>query len=752
MSYLNAFAQELTDTSIKDQQQKIFELIQVGKYKEAFEVYDSTKIELYSDKLHGEFLVVCKELGKAKLALAICNQELTKNPSSYYWNLKKVQFLVYDNQIHAAEILLNKIQPQDQLYNEISMILYAEKNDWLAYKFSAEQLLFKFNRKQSYQDVLFAFNKLSAFEAAQEWIRTHKVQLQEKDAALLGLIEARLWLIWANKSALDETEKYLFSKKALNIIDSLFSAKTLQQSDSLFAAYDKLNALYNMGEYTSVVNLYDKLPPNKPAFIELMTATAALESRQINKAKNLFVKILAQRPIENDTWIQYTYVLSDLNKYEKAISLLDSLLKKEPNYVIRKGKQLETPNYDKIYLKIQKAKLLYYGGYLTKALHLMDTLMLQLPLDMGLYQIRGNVLDAIGHHQNADQSFATAFTTNKKDVGLVYNIAGNHFAQFRYKEIDSILSGLKSDFPYSSSTKRLLKEWKEFNMHSIEIVGGYSNTFGLIQNGQGYTWGLNYASKPINYNWKVLLSTQQNFAEIPEGEILLTKFRAGVQYKKNNLQLNAQALLNNFGQNEVGLSVDASYFFLNKHTLQATIQRLSEQQPLRGLFYGITANQFGVGYTFRPNDLIRTSIQFDHFDFTDQNKRNALSAVVEAKLYHHSAFQLTGIGQLYTSNNTTNNVTYFSPISDFSSELSIRMHHTIKRSYEFSYQHSLQLSTAYYQQNSFKGGLISGLSYKQELNISYTKSVWLRLSNGNRLFDGVREPYFYLDIGINAKF
>lgn len=745
-------AQHQKDSITATHEASILDLLRAAKYSLALQLYDSSQMHHYSDKLHGELLVACKEVGKSKLALAICDWELQRNPRSYYWNLKKIHFLTYDNQLKDATTLLAQLKPEDELYYDVSMILASANNDWLLYKEAAEQLLFRFNRKQAYNDVLEAFNKLNAFQAAKEWIRIHTLQLQQIDTTLLYFMEARLWLIWANQSTLNETEKYEFSKNALIQIDRILMSRSLQRTDSARVLYDKLNALYNMGEYNAAFSLYKSIIGEKPLYIQLMAATAALEGRQVQDARNLFETILASPSIEIDPYIQYTYVLSDLNKYEQAIQLLDSLISKQPNFVIRKGKPLDVPNYDKLYLTIQKAKVLYYGGYFKSALSLLDTLMVKMPLDFGLFQIKGNILDARGHHQEATKAYKTALWNNRNDAGLFYNVAGNYFAQNQYLQTDSILLRLKKEFPFSATTKRLEKEWKEFNMHSIEFVAGFSNTYGLIQNGHGYSWGMNYISKPIHYNWNILASTQQNFAEIPEGEILLTKYRAGLQFKKNNFEARAQTIFNRFGENEVGFSLDASYFFANKHTIFASLQRLSEQQPLRGLFYGITANQYGLAYTYRPNELIRTSVQYDRFNFTDNNIRNAWVATVEGKIYHHSAFQLIGIGQLYSSNNRSNNVTYFSPLSDFSTELSLRMDHTIMRRYEFSYSHSLQLSTAYYQQKNFAGGLIGGVSYKQELQLSYTKSIWLRGTGGNRLFDGNKEPYFHIDIGVNAKF
>lgn len=745
-------AQEKTDAALSIIENKISTLIQDQQYTEAAKLYDSTRIADYSDRLNGQFLTVCKELGLANLGTSICKSELMRNPRSYYWQLKKVQFLSYQNQLSEAETILKSIQPADRLYYEVALIVYKASENWLAYRHAAEQLVLSYKELAAAKEVLFAFNKLNALHGARDWINTYRKNLQQIDATVLGIIEARLWLIWSNQAALNENERYAFAQKALVIIDSVFATKKIQQQDSIYLLFDKMNALYAMNAFKQVADLYKSCTYTTPAYIDLLAASAALENRQAADAIKLFEKVMRRGAMETNGYIQYTYALSDLHQYEKAVELLDSLISREPNFVTRHGKQTAIINYDKIYLTLQKVKLRYYGGYHLQALRQLDTLMQQLPMDLGLYQVKGNILEARGRLHAADDAYTIAAWNNLHDAGLYYNMLGNYMAQFKYAKADSVVHKLSEFFPYSTSTKRATKEWKEFHLQSLEITGGYSNTYGLIQNGQGYTWGLNYSGKPIQHHWKTLLSVQQNFAEIPEGTIRLTKYRAGIQFRKNNFQLNTLALFNNFGKNEIGFSIEGSYFLNNQHTISATIQRLSEQQPLRGLFYGITANQYGAAYVFRPHESFRMGFQYDRFHFTDNNRRNVFSSSVEAKLYHHSAFQLTGIGQVYSSNNRSNKVTYFSPLNDLSAEAAIRLDHTISRKYEFAYQHSLQLSGTYYQQNGFKGGWIGGLSYKQELALSYTKSIWIKLNQGNRLFDGIREPYFYVDIGLYAKF
>ncbi len=407
-------------------------------------------------------------------------------------------------------------------------------------------------------------------------------------------------------------------------------------------------------------------------------------------------------------------------------------------------------------IAIQLAKSYEYAGYLDSARNKINVVIADEPLNIGLYQIKGNIVAASGLYYQSLTYYNLAYANNWNDAGIIYNRAGSYYRTRNFLAEKQSLDTLLKKFPTTTETKKMQKEWKEFNMTEVRTSFNYSRTFGPVQNGNGYEYALELYSKPINYNWRVFAMHTNSWTDIPEGQIQYTKTALGIEFRKNKWEVLAAMNHNNFGNTLIGASLKTIFTPDDYQTIIINAEKLSAETPLRGFYYNTYADRLGFTYRYRWNEKILASTAIDYLPFTDGNRRISFNASLQSLLYNQPHFKISSNAGIYSSANSQNKsstaIYYFNPENDFSSNLGLKAEHTLKRQYEFAFTHALSLNATYYQQKNYDGKINGTIKYEQHIQLNYTKELSWSIANGKRLYDGIREPFLFFEISFYGKF
>ena len=138
--------------------------------------------------------------------------------------------------------------------------------------------------------------------------------------------------------------------------------------------------------------------------------------------------------------------------------------------------------------------------------------------------------------------------------------------------------------------------------------------------------------------------------------------------------------------------------------------------------------------------------------FTDGNSRQMVNASYSQRVINRPGFNLTLTPSLYASSNSSQDVSYFSPSSDFAANLSAKAEGILYRRYDQVFGHRLIAGVGMYQQNGYATGLINDVSYEQFYRPDSDYEFKYGAGMTRRIYDGVPEDSYILYFQMVAKF
>jgi biofilm PGA synthesis protein PgaA len=191
---------------------------------------------------------------------------------------------------------------------------------------------------------------------------------------------------------------------------------------------------------------------------------------------------------------------------------------------------------------------------------------------------------------------------------------------------------------------------------SYEHGGG---TFG--ENGLELEASGRITSPLINDQWRLFAGYAYANAHPPEGFVDRDRAVAGLSLSQPDWSGEA-SVHQDFGTlARLGAGGSVSWTPNDHVSLSASGDYISIETPLRALLYGITANSVGASASYSWNESRRFSLTGTWMPFTDGNQRFAAGAQFQQRLVSLPHFDLTGLAEIYASNNSRRNAPYYNP-------------------------------------------------------------------------------------------
>ena len=139
-------------------------------------------------------------------------------------------------------------------------------------------------------------------------------------------------------------------------------------------------------------------------------------------------------------------------------------------------------------------------------------------------------------------------------------------------------------------------------------------------------------------------------------------------------------------------------------------------------------------------------------DFSDDNRRLALSLSHRHTLFQDERHRLAMIESAYASKNSEQGGSYFNPESDLAVGVAFEYQGLLNRYYENQLSHRVVAGVGSYQQQSFGSDVTWDIEYEQtwQRNQAFSLNYGARL--GRRVYDGESELLRSLFAGVNWRF
>lgn len=713
-----------------------------------------------------------RNLGKTNEALAVYENGLNRYPTNEGFAVGTIRSLTDAGYIERAIAVANDNLRRNG--NRLPVLMAAadaanqyDLNDTLRYYQTAIKIAPK------NPDVLRGYirtsDRLGAPQIALQTIAenpgivsdTERRQIEGDDAAAF----VRLGILEDSESKGDN--HYAGTDRAINHIDARIAAWQQEGPDAQInitrARYDRIIALHNRSRMKEVVSEYESLMAEgatPPTFALGAVGDAYLDLHQPEKARDIYLQLLAIEPKNNLVRRQLFYAYVDLGDYKDAYHIADQMV--STGTVWNRAKDEDVPMTDAEHrdaeLTAGAARL--YFGQVKEADRILLPVIAANQDSPAAQEAAGNLAnahtlprEALSHYQTGVQLAGGQNLSN--EVG----IANTQLALHNFPEATASVNSLMARYPDNLSVLRAKRDLDVYNMAEFDLYAGYyfqPTTSHNVSGGQAFGIDAKIYSQPFRYNWRLFAGEYFSHQKEPnaEGSIGLSRSTAGVEYRNGDVTANLAPTYNSYhGTSRVGVSGDATYGINDHWTVAGSGELFSRETPLRALNQGVTANMVNAHALWKQDEALSVRFGGGVMPFSDSNFRSEEDADLIARLLTRPYWKLDGLVSLGLDQNSKDeNRSYYNPKSDLIALIGARAIETLYQRYSTMWQHSLQITPGAYWQSHFGTDPVIRARYEHRVFFDQTFEAGLGLNFSRQDYDGIAENDYSLTFDLVDHF
>ena len=572
--------------------------------------------------------------------------------------------------------------------------------------------------------------------------------------------DAELGLYW-DKSRFDVNELAIqgsFKLKRANELAGDSNSRLSRNSD-----WDRLIALRDGSKSTMVIDEYRKMREkaltsiiafDPPGYAISAVADAYLFNKQpqqaINMYKQALAKFKASEEINNDWQLSLVYAYLDNNDFADALVLTNKVLNETSQIINKNIAGLEAINPKYTQWRIMEILVYLYSDKLPKAKELITKFRDIGPYNAEVRNAQASLAQAYGLNRFALDQYLAINVDNPLDLSSRAGLAGVLLANREFKEARQQITELVEIFPNSGSVRRVAKDLAVHD--SVELTTTVNATgrdlnrpddFSL-SNAKELRIMTEIKSAAINENYKVggfildrsLKGDDRTIRDRTQG-ITFSIIKPEYLILAN---LNQGSLL----KSKLGSAISATWIANDNIQYNGKLEIASTETPLKALDIGHSANVAGLGISYKVDDSQVWSANAEVWKYSDSNTRRVLLLTQKQRLNYHPTLRIHSRISAAYSDNTNNNVPYYSPRQDLLLEGELEFDHLMWRDYEYSARQHFWVSAGNYAQYGYGNRTNWSLRYAHE----WRNDPWWTFSYGlginQRHFDGNRENHKFV--------
>ncbi len=539
------------------------------------------------------------------------------------------------------------------------------------------------------------------------------------------------------------SERIASAEAALPVLDEYAASLAPDSVELRNTKLDRVRALTLANRYDEAAELFESLgdPVHLPLY-GVMNGADLYSRRHEPERAELLLKIAEElQPDSRELLIAQFYNQLDLEKYERASQTLTRLRENSNDDAARRDTEIISAMFEAYENRLGDAQVRL------EDLQRLNPGAPDIQLRLAqIYRWRGWPRRSLAAYRSAADSTADQISARAGEVAALNDMHA-------FKQADEQLLELISIAPNHPEVLRAQQERVDRNRweYSAQVSVGES-TENPVTGGGDMAFEQKLYSPPIAGQFRAFAHHRYDWADFPEGSGSANRLGVGGDYRSPDVDF-AVEIGNRSPDGEVGLTADGEWKFNDRFSVFGEIQTDSNQVPLRGWNAGIDGHSATVGVLYRADESHALRASYSRADFSDGNRRNALSAQYEQRLFSSAHHRLSGILQGYYSDNSAGDeVAYFNPENEKALGAALRYDGILWRRYERNWSHYLRLGAGSYTQQDFGSGGIWDAEYGQRWQFSHTLDINYGLLYRSRIYDGDREGYRAVFGGVNWRF
>jgi len=581
--------------------------------------------------------------------------------------------------------------------------------------------------------------------------------LQSDDAALM--------VRYATTQPEGEYGRYDATDRAIARLDALIAAWQNEgpeaQADVQRARLDRIVAYHNRFRMQEVVSEYNDLVGEGveiPNYVLSSVGDAYLYLHQPERARDIFLQVLATDPQNYDTRKQLFYAYVECDDYDDAFNTIDQLATDEPATVMIDGKSQINTRKTTAELIAGEGRL--YAGMVREADPIIMPVASSDPNNPAYREALGNLYSAHGWPRKALEEYQQGVVLRGgKDLDNEIGVAETNLRLQNYPQAQAETDDLLQRYPDNTQVNRLSRDEQIHNMAEIRIAAGYDfrpMTERNVTGGEGYGIDTVIYSPPVGSNWRIFAGDYFTHQHEPnnEGSVGYERAMLGAEYRNGPVTVSGAPTFNNYHDSErVGAMAEGSYAFNDYWTLAGRGELFSRDTPLRALNKGTTADEVVAHATWQPDESHSLRFGGNVMPFSDGNTRTGVDAGYSERLFTTPHLAFNGLVDGGESQNSENNDrSYYNPKMDAIGLVGGRLTHIIYEHYYTTWQQSLTIEPGVYWERAYGADAALRMRYEQRVFLDQVFEAGLGVDFSRQSYDGSPENDVGLTLDVTGHF
>jgi biofilm PGA synthesis protein PgaA len=733
-----------------------------GRNAEALDVFQSIGPDTAPDYALLAGARAARAVGRLDVADAYLERGRARFPADPHWNTTRVLVLVDLQRMDEARRLAETLYEDDP--DTIEVILakayfHQQAAEWPeAFRLYSDVLRRAPDHRDARRGRVMALAAMGAPFQAEELAGPAPDVLDPGERARVAGTRAAM-LLRSNKVPSDDPYRgYAVTDRAIVELERQVAELRERrgfEASLLRARLDLLVAYRDRQRMADAVALYEALRSEgvaPPAYVRNAAAAAYLYLERPEPAHDLYRSVVAEDPKDFDARLGLFYALVELDRYDEAYALIDTLDREEPRFRAFADTRATHDNPSKLDTAMVVAMARYYGDQLGEAWQRISALADAAPANAWIRASQAEVARARGWSHRALALLQPWLTLDDEDAELVRQHASGLFAVRRYREAEPVVDRLRLRYADDKSVQALGRDWDTYRLWELQVRVEPSKGSEPTADGFGVDVTSRLFSPPIAYNWRIAAGYRYSNADVPEGRVTWHRPAAGVEYRGPYLQAYGEVNYNETTKDEVGGRLEARWSPDDHWSAYAAGELFASTTPLRALKNGITADAVEAGAGYRFHESRESEVAWRFTDFSDGNTRHEVFARLAQRVIDVPRFDVIATLDLYYSANAETNVPYFSPESVFTPSVVLAAEHVTWRRYRRSFVQALQLTLGGTVQEGFGGDVIGAVRYEHRWRWDPRYELSYGVRAGSRVYDGDRQEEYGAFLQVTARF
>jgi biofilm PGA synthesis protein PgaA len=491
-----------------------------------------------------------------------------------------------------------------------------------------------------------------------------------------------------------------------------------------------------------------------PAYAEQAYGDALLYLRRPEEARDAYKRVLAQTPKDVQARYAVFFAYVELEDFAAAYATIDSLVSDEPIWRVYLGDPTRHANSERFYAETMAAQARHYGNQLSEAwdrlVRLSDAAPANANTRLALYQ----VANARGWPRRAEEEAQIAASLAPGDLGSRIALVETAISAHRFTDAQRMVNELLALYPEDRGVQRVARELDAQRRWLLEVKVQPTNSEGGGTNasGRAIVSEARLYSPPIADNWRIFALGDYSNANPVEGFVQRGRGGGGLEWRMPFLTATVYPTASWGTLAKAGGGATFDWWVTDHIELAASAELFSANTPLRGLFYGITADEYSGKAAYRWHESRDVAASFSYLPFTDGNQRLAGGLTYKERLIDLPRFDVTGRVEAYASSNTLGGLTpYYNPSRDLSVTGGLLAEHVLWRRYDNSLVQAVSVDAGLYAEQGYANNWIGTLTYEHRWRFDPLSEFRYGVMIMRRVYDGSVEHTLGFSIGLRQR-